>query len=681
MRAASASLLTGRIRFQLVGFIAAQLVLHIGFGAVVWAMAIATTAVWRNVQAHFLGLTAVWFSLLTGGVLAYNATWFPRTGSGEYYHDLAMRPVGPFAAGQVLYCAVVALALAVVAAAAVKSLARAAPARHNKALIAGAASGLLALASLWASGINSAEDVHGASQRPNVILLGIDSLRLDHLRRFGGTGTNSRHIDEFIATSDIVPDTTTPVARTYPSWVAILTGRSPRTTGAIFNLLSRERVAANPTLADVLRGVGYRTVYATDEVRFANIDRSYGFDQVVTPPIGAADFILGNFNDLPLVSVVANTRLGQWLFPFSHGNRGAAILFQPETFLTRLDREIEFNGPTFVAIHLTAAHWPYYVSSTPRDADRRTGPQDRPLYEAGLATADAMFGRVVQILKSKGALENSIVVVLSDHGEALALPSDSLVDLANPHVSDMLVPPSISNWGHGQSVLSPVQYQVLLSFSAFGDAAGFESAARTIAVPGSVEDIAPTIMDLLRIPAERLHATGYSLAPVLRNDAPDARQRFAARIRYTETDLRVMPGAAGDVDEAETAKQNSVFFQVDASTGRLHLRQEAVPLLMQFKERAAFDDRRILACLPAAPETHQYLLLDRKTGAGRLLTREPEVADAEARPLWDALHTAFSGELKPPVTIRPEDLPAFSKSWNDLLASQHGSILARDTRH
>ncbi len=161
-------------------------------------------------------------------------------------------------------------------------------------------------------------------------------------------------------------DTTTPVARTFPSWTAILTGRSPSVTGARFNLAPREIVQANPTLGDVLREAGYRTIYSTDEVRFANFDETYGFDQVVTPPIGAADFVIGNYNELPLVSVVANTRLGQWLFPYSYANRGAATLFQPQTYLSRLEREVSFDeGPTLFIAHLTASHWPYFVSDTP----------------------------------------------------------------------------------------------------------------------------------------------------------------------------------------------------------------------------------------------------------------------------------------------------------------------------
>ena len=84
----------------------------------------------------------------------------------------------------------------------------------------------------------------------------------------------------------------------------------------------------------MLRAAGYRTVYSTDEVRFANFDESYGFDQVITPPIGAIDFVIGSYNELPLATVVANSKLGRWLFPYSYANRGAATMFQPQTYLS-----------------------------------------------------------------------------------------------------------------------------------------------------------------------------------------------------------------------------------------------------------------------------------------------------------------------------------------------------------
>jgi arylsulfatase A-like enzyme len=39
-----------------------------------------------------------------------------------------------------------------------------------------------------------------------------------------------------------------------------------------------------------------------------------------------------------------------------------------------------------------------------------------------------MFGDVVQVLQSKGVLENALVIVLSDHGEALGIPAEALLN-------------------------------------------------------------------------------------------------------------------------------------------------------------------------------------------------------------------------------------------------------------
>jgi len=111
--------------------------------------------------------------------------------------------------------------------------------------------------------------------KPNLILIGIDSLRLDEVRRFGGTGALTPNIDRLLDSSAIYTDTVTPIARTFPAWMSILTGQYADKTGAKVNLIDRAEVQAAPTLADTLRTAGYKSVFATDEVRFSNIDEGY----------------------------------------------------------------------------------------------------------------------------------------------------------------------------------------------------------------------------------------------------------------------------------------------------------------------------------------------------------------------------------------------------------------------
>ena len=103
------------------------------------------------------------------------------------------------------------------------------------------------------------------------------------------------------------------------------------------------------------------------------------------------------------------------------------------------------------------------------------------MYRIGLQTADAMFGAMLAILERKGALRNALVIVLSDHGEALSLPSDSFFD-ETFRVEGLRAPLKMLDYGHGQSVLSKSQYQVLLAFRSFGDDRSFGDAGRDIAV-------------------------------------------------------------------------------------------------------------------------------------------------------------------------------------------------------
>lgn len=663
MKAATGSVWMGKIGREVLYFFAAQVLVHLLFGLAAWGLARVTVVAWPKARERFGRMVVLWFCLLATAVIAYNVVWFPRTGLGAYYHDAAAVPVGPLALGQVVYLGVIAGAILTMLAAASATARRIGFRRLRTPLGASVAVLAAAFASAFALGHQAPHEIAVEHERPHIILLGIDSLRLDQLQRFGGTGV-TKQLDRFLVQADIVRDTTTPAARTFPSWTAILTGRSPSVTGARFNLAPRSMVAAPPTLGDALRAVGYRTIYSTDEVRFANIDKTYGFDQVVTPPIGAADFVLGNYNELPLVSVIANSRLGQWLFPYSYANRGAATLFQPLTYLARLEREVSFdNGPTLFIAHLTAGHWPYFVSDTPLGAlMEKKHEHDQPMYRVGVEVADEMFGQLVSMLERKGAFDNAIVVILSDHGEALGLPNDTMIS-DESKIDGLRAPLGVMDHGHGQSVLSPVQYQVLLGFRTFGASAGFEAGGRDLAGAATVEDIAPTLLDLVRVAGDPLSATGQSFAPLLRGEPGVTRVGAAARVRFTETDLRVLPSTDGGVDEIETAKKNSKFFAVSAETGRMSVRESYVPLSLAYKERAAFTDDLYLVALPAGPDAHQYLLLDRATGNGRLLLGPPAPESTAERHLWDAMTARYGSELKEPVSITMEDWPIIEAQW------------------
>lgn len=655
-----------RVSLDLALFALALLVLHGLLAIMIHALALLTEVAWPRVRNGRIGLVVVWFALALSAILLLNADWFPRSHAGGYYSTFASRDLGRFSVACWVTLLVAGLAMLVLVMAFWRVIPRATEPRHRTPALCVAAIGLAGLVLVAATrGAAPAEAMHG---RANVIILGVDSLRLPELRRFGGDGWTP-NIDAFLHEADLFSDSTTPLARTFPSWMAILTGRSPRSTGAVFNLIRREDVNDYPTIADLLRTEGYTTVYATDEVRFSNIDESYGFDHIITPPIGAADFLIGQVGDLPLSNVIANTRLGGLLLKYLHANRGIAFLYRPGTFVDRLRNELPEGRPVLAAIHLTAAHWPYFHAGTPLGLQHQATGTSSPAYREALQTVDVMFRDVIDILRSKGMLDNALVVVLSDHGEALGIPSESLMDV-DGRVAGLQASVEVSNWGHGQSVLSPVQYQVLLGFRGFGGHARIGAQGRDLLQPATLEDVMPTLMDLLRVPVQAFD--GISLAPALRSASSDGGE-FEQRIRFTETDIVVTPSDSGELEGEDAARQVARLLQVDPTSGWLQLRPAMIGPLLAKKERAALDETRLLAVMAAAPSGHQYLLLDRQSGQGRVLLGRPDSTDPGAQRLWDALHRNFAGELKSPVGLTPTTQQQIAHQQASQPASNQGA--------
>jgi hypothetical protein len=283
-----------------------------------------------------------------------------------------------------------------------------------------------------------------------------------------------------------------------------------------------------------------------------------------------------------------------------------------------------------------------------------------------------MFDQVVSVLRAKGAFKNAIVVVLSDHGEALVLPNDAIVK-NGAFVKGLGAPLKVLDVGHGQSVLSQTQYKILLGFKAFGEQAPFRNAGRDLGVPATAEDISRTLLDLLQVPGNPLQSEGLSLAPWLRAKDTLPNGPESSRVRFTETDLAVIPDVRGEVDEVETAKQNSKFFGIDPQTARMHIWPRMLPLVRAFKERAAFTQEHLLAAMPAGPNAHQYVYFDIGTGDGELLLGRPGPELPEGQLLWDALHAHFAGELQPPTRTTLEEWPRIAEEWANYFIDRRNS--------
>ena len=414
-------------------------------------------------------------------------------------------------------------------------------------------------------------------EKPDIILLGIDSLRPDCLDA-GDSTVEMPNIRGFVDDSLQFKTAYTPLARTYPAWNAILTGAYPGHNGAVFNLIENGyRNTEMATLATRLKEAGYETVYATDEKRFSNVDESFGFDRILGPPMGAADFLLGTINDFPLSNLIVNTRLGRILFPYSYGNRAASVTYEPDTFLSLIENDLENNDeqPSFLCIHLCLSHWPYEwrTSYTPIISNTNT---DKLRYLQSLETVDRQFGQLLTILKNKGYFENAVVVLLSDHGEGLSTDNNQ-IDASDGSRRSLFG----ATMGHGTDVLNRKQYEVVLAFKGVGE--------RVMATGVSMQtagliDIAPTLLDLVDLSPEKpKQFDGISLRPWLE----DADLKTYSRYFLVETGFSIPSILSAAPNMAEAFSEGNTHYRV-RSNGRVVIKDESMPLLVSQKQYAVY---------------------------------------------------------------------------------------------
>ncbi len=637
----SVDLMRGRLMVDIFVFALGLILVHVALGLLAAGGGLASCFAFKRLRATPAAqVTILWYAAIMGWIFAANSAWFPWSNAGAFYAEFFADDLLGYSKVD-LYSAVLIFAGAFVLA----SLGvRLAADRQAPRLVGTALS--LAITVTLAAGVSGSTSVNAAGSssrtKPNVVIIGIDSLRLEQLAAFGGGGVTP-NIDRIVGSSFLFKDTVTPIARTFPSWVSILSGRYPDRTGARINLIDRDIVDATPTLAETLRHHGYFTAFATDEVRFSNIDQSYGFDQVITPRIGAADFLLGMFNDFPVTNVLANTRVAQLLFPHTYANRAAATRYEPQTFVKMLDRELRPDGATFVAVHLTMPHWPYLWSDAPRPSkDLPKKEAELWVYRNGLAVADRQFGEVLRLLTERGVMDNAILIVLSDHGEALFQPGDRLIPKEFSDIPGAARPIEVSTFGHGASVLSPVQYQVLLAIQGVGEAATLFRSPAESQYPASLVDITPTVLDALGIESPT-QVDGLDLFAVV--DDGDAH----SRIRFTETEFNLPTVMAGQLDPAALALQGADYYTVDEESGWLEFRPDKLKEIDSRRERAALSGRYILAALPTVEGESRFLLADRSSGAAKLVMSREDLPQP-AQTLWQALHEKYGRFLGPPST-------------------------------
>ncbi|WP_461520103.1 sulfatase family protein [Porticoccus sp.] len=434
------------------------------------------------------------------------------------------------------------------------------------------------------------------NSQPNILVIGVDSLRPDETGYFGSDGQLTPNIDEFLKRSAVYKEAYTPYARTFPAWMSILTGQEPVRHKGRYNLINLNNLDPNQTLGWRMRDHGYRTVFGFDERRFNNIDASFGFDAVVGPKPGAMGFVLGQY-DHPMINLLSNTSVGKYLFPEMYLNRGRSGNYDPEKYNQALLDEITANPekPVFLAAHFLLPHFPWY-SRDVEELEKFKMPEEPAdkfayQYRMMLKQVDRQFGQFMAQLQAAGVLDNAQVFLLSDHGDSFRFEKDQLI----PARDDMAFELETNTRGHATNVLNLGQYQVVLASRSYGN---------DVFKPGSIEgntslmDIVPTIYDLLSEPLVDKHLDGLSLLSSTKKERDN-------RNLFLESGFKTMSVTADDMTENKLLKEGIKAYTVNAD-GKLVVRDVWHDIILRSKHRAVIRGDWQLSMIPGMGE---YMVL------------------------------------------------------------------------
>ena len=441
-------------------------------------------------------------------------------------------------------------------------------------------------------------ELKSESSKPNILIIGIDSLRPDETGFFGSDGELTPNVDEFLENSRVYENAFTPYARTFPAWMSVLTGLEPVNHKGRFNLINHKYLNKKTTIGHKLKKQGYRSIYAFDERRFNSMDESFGYDSVVGPKHAAWSFVASGF-DHPIVNLLCNTVVGKYLFPGIHLNRGRHGNYDPEKYNQAIIDELtkDREKPVFLTAHFLLPHWPWISRDNDELAHYPTPkiPMADSLfrYRMMLKQADTQFGDFMAGLEKAGYLENTYVFLISDHGDGFNFEKDNL----EPGVETNAILETNTR-GHATNVFNLGQYRVIMAARHYG---GDKFNPEVRGELSSLMDIYPTIMDLVVGHDEAVDPVdGVSMLA----EATGNRQLFL------ETGFSFIELTTEDIAVEEVLKNGISAYTVDKE-GRLVVKDNYYDLILASKHRAVMDGDWMLALVPSMG---RYLVMvNRKT--------------------------------------------------------------------
>lgn len=292
---------------------------------------------------------------------------------------------------------------------------------------------------------------------PNVLIVLWDTVRADRLSVYGYDKPTTPRLEALAADATVFERAISPGIWTLPSHAALFTGLPPESTGADERWMWLDE--QHTTLAEHFSDHGYATFsFAANALLAEGTNLVQGFDVALNTWKGRARRFARQATERKLLPNDRSNELSPLWEPPAHGAKNAewaqamykeAAPIIGEGLIRWLDRRGDDDGPWLAYLNFMEAHTPRIPAMEARrkvmddDAIALSLRTDQAhinlhfynfgkytytdaelaaingVYDATLVELDEVTGRLLDALEKRDLLEDTIVVIVSDHGENL----------------------------------------------------------------------------------------------------------------------------------------------------------------------------------------------------------------------------------------------------------------------
>jgi arylsulfatase A-like enzyme len=322
-----------------------------------------------------------------------------------------------------------------------------------------------------------------SASKPNVFLIVVDTLRADSLSYRAAAAPATPAIDQLASESVIFANAISPSSWTFPAMTSMMTGLAPLSSLDLAEGVLNYSTIQRQTLAELLSDHGYQTrAIVGNYLLYRPFRLTAGFQRIGTfanYAFGAPDVVFQMYGDDGM-------------------SKGADLPTREVT-----DQAIEYvqglkaDSEAFLWLHYFDPHGPYlppakFVEEKGNESVSEIALQQR-LYRGEIRYVDSEIGRLVQALKEQGLFEDSVIILVSDHGEGFLEHGET---------------------GHGYDLFQELLHVPLLIHAPH-------------VAPKTVEDyvptnaLMPTLIDLLGLEDPKQEGWPQSLATLIHTDGAD----------------------------------------------------------------------------------------------------------------------------------------------------------------